>query len=993
MKKRRAQWIVRLAVILACCTCAFALDHSLDINQYAHTAWRVRDGFAKGLIYAIAQTPDGYLWLGSEFGLLRFDGVQAAAWTPPGGRLPSNNITTLLVTRDGTFWIGTTKGLASWKDGKLTTYSELNAIRIFALLEDRTGTVWVATDEPRIFKENVGPINADSAGKFWVGLEESSGKWKSGRPDSFEAPGPEFGLPPLGQYEKSALLMSGDRRVPGPVNGPPWGSNALPILRDRDGGVWVGTPDRGLIHFHQGRTDVFSGTDGLSGDTVTAILQDQEGDIWAVTTNGIDRFREYAVSNISVKQGLSSVNSVAIVGARDGSVWVATYNGLNRWKDGRISVLLQPGSSQHASAPRGTPCSLFEDSSGRLWFSTVLEFGYLRNDQFVPLPEVPGGRVVSMAEASSGHLWLAKQDYGLFHLFRGRVVEKIRWEALGHNDPARVVLADPSQHGVWLGFSEGGVSYFADGAIRKSYSAAHGLGAGRVNSLRFGPRGALWVATENGLSRIKNDQVTTLTSKNGLPCDTVHWSIDDTDHFVWAYTACGLVRIPRPELDAWVDDPSKLVQATPLDVSEGVRTQSYVSFVQGVTRTSDGRIWYLAYDGVSVIDPLHVPFNKVPPPVHIERVIADGETYEAENGLRLPARIRNLAIDYTALSLVAPEKVRFRYKLEGYDSDWQETGNRRQVFYTNLPPRTYRFRVMAANNSGVWNEEGALLQFSITPAFYQTTWFRITSVAVVLTLLWAIYQLRVRQLAHQFNMTLDARVSERTRIARELHDTLLQSFQGLLLRFQSASNLLPARPVEAKQRLDNAVEHAAAAITEGRDAVQGLRSSISETNELRGGIIAMAKELATASSIVDAPTINVEVEGKSRQLRPLVRDEAFRIASEALRNAFRHSGARSITVEIRYEPRQFALSIRDDGIGVDEETIRGGQAGHFGLSGMRERAEVVGGRLELWSKPDAGTQVELSVPGAIAYDGFTGRSWLSQLPLRQGGPNRSRSHR
>jgi signal transduction histidine kinase len=574
---------------------------------------------------------------------------------------------------------------------------------------------------------------------------------------------------------------------------------------------------------------------------------------------------------------------------------------------------------------------------------------------------------------------LAKEDYGLFHLFQGRVVEKIRWDALGHNDHARVLVADFSQHGVWLGFSGGGVSYFADGAIRKSYSAAHGLGAGRVNSLRFGPRGALWVATDNGLSRIKNDQVMTLTTRNGIPCNTVHWSIDDVDHFIWVYTACGLVRIPRPEMDAWVDDPSKLVQATLLDVSEGVRTQTYVSVAQDVTKASDGRIWYLAYDGVSVIDPPHVPFNKVPPPIHIEQVIADGNTYEAENGLRLPARVRNLAINYTALSLVAPEKVHFRYKLEGYDSDWQEAGNRRQVFYTNLPPRPYRFRVMAANNSGVWNEEGALLQFSITPAFYQTSWFRIASVFIVLMLLWAFYQLRVRQLANQFNATLNARVSERTRIARELHDTLLQSFQGLLLRFQSASKILPERPVEAKQRLDSALDQAAQAITEGRDAVQGLRSSVLETNDLAKAIIAIGAELTSETSAIHAPSIDVEVQDTARSLNPLVRDEAYRIAGEALRNAFRHAQAKRITVQIRYDKRLFRLTVRDDGTGIDDDAIRQQPTGHFGLHGMRERAEIVGGRLEVWSKRDTGTEVELSIPGAIAYGTPVQRSWFSKL--------------
>jgi signal transduction histidine kinase len=467
--------------------------------------------------------------------------------------------------------------------------------------------------------------------------------------------------------------------------------------------------------------------------------------------------------------------------------------------------------------------------------------------------------------------------------------------------------------------------------------------------------------------------------------------MDDYDHFIWVYTACGLVRIPRPEMDAWVDDPSKLVQATLLDVSEGVRTQSHVSVVQDVTKVSDGRIWYLTYDGVSVIDPTHVPFNKVPPPVHIEQVIADGKTYESENGLRLPARTSNLAIDYTALSLVAPEKVHFRYKLEGYDSDWQEAGNRRQVFYTNLPPRNYRFRVMAANNSGVWNEEGALLQFSITPAFYQTTWFRIASVAVILTLLWAVYQLRVRQLANQFNATLNARVGERTRIARELHDTLLQSFHGLLLRFQSASKILPERPVEAKQRLDSALDQAAQAITEGRDAVQGLRSSVLETNDLAKAIIAIGAELTSETSATDAPSIDMEVQGTARNLNPLVRDEAYRIAGEALRNAFRHAQAQRITVQIGYDKRQFLLSVRDDGKGIDEETIGHQPVGHFGLNGMRERAEVVGGQLEVWSKLDSGTEVELRIPGAIAYSTPVQRSWFSNL-LPGKSRMRARSH-
>ena len=286
----------------------------------------------------------------------------------------------------------------------------------------------------------------------------------------------------------------------------------------------------------------------------------------------------------------------------------------------------------------------------------------------------------------------------------------------------------------------------------------------------------------------------------------------------------------------------------------------------------------------------------------------------------------------------------------------------------NLRPGHYRFQVIASNNDGLWNQQGAMLEFSIAPAYYQTNWFRALCVVVLLALLWAVYQLRVRQLATQFNRTFEARVSERTRIARELHDTLLQSFQGLLLRFQLASNLLPARPEEAKQRLDTALDQAAEAIAEGRDAVQGLRSSTVETNDLAGAITATAEQLTSDKPTTDCPVIDVEVEGAPRNLQPLVRDETYRIAAEALRNAFRHAQARRITVEIRYDKRQFRLRVRDNGKGINLDTSQQQPAGHFGLPGMRERAEIVGGKMGVWSQLDSGTQVELSIPGSIAYD-------------------------
>ncbi|HEX6729305.1 MAG TPA: ATP-binding protein, partial [Pyrinomonadaceae bacterium] len=305
------------------------------------------------------------------------------------------------------------------------------------------------------------------------------------------------------------------------------------------------------------------------------------------------------------------------------------------------------------------------------------------------------------------------------------------------------------QNGLWLGFSQGGVAYFADGRIQKTYSVTEGLGQGRVNGLTFSVRDALCVATESGLSRIKDGQIITLTRRNGLPCDTAHWSIEDDDHSVWLYMACGLVRITRPEWEAWVADPTRSVKTTLFDISDGVGSHSYPTEAHGVTKSSDGRIWFVAFDGVSVIDPRHLPFNELPPPMQIEQIIADGKPYDAAQGLRLPPSVRDVQIDFTALSFVAPEKVRFRVKLEGWDADWKDVNTERKVFYSNLPPRNYRFRVIACNNSGVWNEEGAFLDFSIAPAFYQRIWFRALCVVAFAALLFAFYRLRVHGLRQQ----------------------------------------------------------------------------------------------------------------------------------------------------------------------------------------------------------------------------------------------------
>jgi signal transduction histidine kinase len=347
-----------------------------------------------------------------------------------------------------------------------------------------------------------------------------------------------------------------------------------------------------------------------------------------------------------------------------------------------------------------------------------------------------------------------------------------------------------------------------------------------------------------------------------------------------------------------------------------------------------------------VLDPRHLAINKLAPSVYVEQVTADHKSYDVTSRLRLPPRVRDLRIDYTALSLVAPEKNRFRVMLEGRDRKWQDVGTRRQAFYTDLAPGRYRFRVIASNNSGVWNEAGAAVDFAITPAYYQTTWFRVAIVTTALALLWALYRRHVRQLAHEFDARLQERVNERTRIARELHDTLLQSFHGVMFRFQAAANVLPGRPLEAKQRLETALKHGTDAIREGRDAVQGLRASTTVTNDLAVALSTLGEELAVTQindSHPETAGLDVAIRGTPRTLRPIIWDDIYRIASEALRNAFRHARARRIEVEIRYDDRQFQLRVRDDGQGIDAAVLDGHRAGHFGLPGMREHAPARAG--------------------------------------------------
>jgi signal transduction histidine kinase len=629
-------------------------------------------------------------------------------------------------------------------------------------------------------------------------------------------------------------------------------------------------------------------------------------------------------------------------------------------QDGKTVIFDRKLSGQEVSP-------MLEDHSGAVWLGVDLTLMRFQNGRF---REIGGqsfasfGGVTAIAEDSGGTIWVLTPRGQLFSI----VGDKIKKQAslnyeLGQQ---KYLVADPNG-GLWLGAPKGTISYFRDGRLQTT-SLSSPQGPVDINVPFVDSDNSLLVPSSQGLYRLNHGQVTLFSSDNGLPCPETFNAIRDNHGALWIYTRCGMVRIAEPEWAKWIESPHVAVSVMILDALDGAQAGTGDSWQPASSKAPDGRLWFETGVSVQVLDPDRLYENPLPPPVYVGGVVADRKRFDATSLVKVPALSRDLEIDYTAPSFSVPQKVRFRYMLEGRDREWQDAGPRRQAFYTDLKPGHYRFRVTACNSQGVWNQTGASLDFSIAPAYWQTNWFRAACVAAFMVLLWMLYRMRLRRLAREFTAGLEARVNERTRIARELHDSLLQGFQGLMFRLQAVRDLLPGRASEAMQALDIALERGDKAIAEGRDTVSGLREPIMGDSDIAQALTALGKELAQQSGNGLVPCVRVLLEGKQRELNPMLRDEIYRIAREALRNAFLHARAQKIEAEITYSDSEFLLRVRDDGGGIDPEIAdQGARAGHWGLPGMRERAKSFGGKLEVWSEHGAGTEIELSVPGAIAY--------------------------
>ena len=934
-------------------------------------------------VKSIAQDSRGYLWFGTEgSGLDRFDPASGnfTHYRNDGDGNSVGRISQVISGSHRDLWFVGARGLFHLNPdtGQMTRPVSARIVpSAESVYEDEGGNLWMLADspapellryEPRTARLN--RYHLPSRGSGVLASTENGGSANG----TLVADGPNGLWVPSSQglyyfdrrTDQFPYRFQHDETNPDSLDS----NTIMSVYRDRGGVLWVGTEHAGLniLDFRQEQFALYAHRpaqpNSLSPGRVKAIYQDRNGVVWAGffprALDKLDRktgeITHYVSGPVDRNPLGPGTNVDAIYRDEVGHLWVGGGGSGLLWFDSDTE------GHQHYRHIPGDPRSLishnvyaiYGDRDGRVWVGQ--DGGLSRFDaasgtftNYRPVPDT--------ASLLANTVWIIYQD---------------------------------RSGAMWLGTWGGVLSRFDDNAnaFVNQLPDPHDpqkLNGGGINSILEDSKGILWVGAMDGLYSYnrQNGTFQRYTEIQGLPSSTIRCILEDRVGNLWLGTQKGLSRF----------DPQRGTFRN-YDVSDGLQSNE---FSTGCFQAADGEMFFGGSDGFNAFFPENIHDNPYVPPVVItglrifNRSVPIGSKSVLKraisyvDSLTLSYRDNVFSLDFAALSYANPQKNRYRYKLENFDTTWNEVGSKqRRATYTNLDPGRYVFRVQGSNSDGVWNEHGVSLSIVITPPWWSTTWFRALIAAFVLVLLWAAYQLRMQQVRHQFEITLDARVSERTRIARDLHDTLLQSFHGLLLRFQIVSELLPGRPVDAKGQLDKAIERAAQAITEGRDAVQGLRESVIETNDLAQAIRSLAEQLSADPATDSSPILRVTVEGGSRDLHPILRDEIYRIAGEALRNVFRHAEARHIEVEIRYGEEQFRLRVRDDGKGM-ETAVRSGQepVGHFGLPGMRERAKLIGGDLVIWSEIHAGTEVELRIPAQAAYAAPGKHTWMSKFITRK----------
>lgn len=967
-----------------------------ELRNFHHTAWSSDSGL--GAVFDIQQSSDGYLWLTTSNGVFRFDGVRfQSADEITAGAAQNNELSSVFVASSGDVWFRTrAPGLLLWRDGKLSVFPGKGCtpgLLTGSTVEDRDGTLWIA-GSAGLFTvregncELVGPkyglpdgfpsaIAIDRLGTIWVKMPSGVLLYLPHGDSRFQVS--PYGKGPVGDF---AYLHEGP-------NGSMWLSDALGLRRVSGSGATSRTPAGGASKFGGARFGNFT--------------FDRDGTLWAAGSDGIQRIEgadklpidvsvdASSAKHFTVAQGLSSDVVWKMVVGREGTLWVATNSGLDQLRRNVISELPIPAASEHqfaiavgdnhnvwigsrtlpltevfpdgrtkTFAETGQSISIRRDFKGGIWSSGLGKHQLWRalNDglESIPYPNDNHEVVASVALDKNNNLWILTFSQNVYRRIGQTWVNQNK--ALGRPPGILGAMEGDDAGNVWFAFSNNVVEWDGAGYQRYTYREKNRF----PNCLTV--NGAhVWLGAESGVQLLMHGQFHNMRWKDPSLPGRVSGIVETDGGDLWISSFSGITHVRSDELAKWIENPNYAISAETFNTLDGLPGLSAERFPEpSLVEDGSGRLWFAATKGIAWLDPasLDKSYNLAPPTVLVSSLVSAGKDYSNLKEVLLPPHNETIEVDYTALSLRVPERVLFRYRLDPVDKEWQDAGTRRQAYYTKLRPGNYRFRVIACNDHGVWNDAGAVLSFRVTPAWYQTLWFGVLCGLSIALIVWLLYRLRLRQLASAMSVRFDERLAERTRLARELHDTFLQTVQGSKM---IADDALDAGSDDSRRRqaLEKLANWLGQAVEEGRAALHSLRVTTTEKNHLSGAL-----QRATQDHVPASMSVALSVIGDPKDLHPIVRDEVYRVAYEAIRNAAVHSRASRLEIEIRYA-NDLSVRIKDNGLGMDPSLPEKGREGHYGLQGMRERASRIRSKLTIVSSANDGTEVLLVVPGTVVY--------------------------